>query len=796
MATDRISISHRIYMGFGFLILALLGLGVFATYQFDEMAGSTEVIGEKITLVGDANEYSLQLQELADALLMYAQSAKLENRQAVEQQLTETKSVEEHFVTLLEDKGLSEQAASILMMSKNYTDTLGPLLLRIENTGASADMVLFGANKLVLSAPALAEKLVQIASIKPEYAVLSDKAQRIIVASNKALLETLTYVIKPGNETLQNARNAASTVDEVLAETKANMKGLPRRDKKALKFLGRDNDLLKQGYVQFQGSNLGLTQSFHAFRKSIEQTMTYATNIRQTAIDQQNQTTQAVADASTSTITSYVVTMVVVALIAILLGAVTSQSILRPLRRVTHDMMRLGDGDTNIELADKERRDEVGSMAKAVVVFRQNALDVERLTEQRLEDQKREEEKRSASLMAMADTVESETGVVVEQVASQTKELSTAVGTMAGSAERVSSQANDVAQAAESSLDLAQRVAEAARGLAGSIDTVAEKVERQRAIANTAQAKAQTSSQSVETLSAAADNIGGVIALINNIAHQTNLLALNATIEAERAGSAGKGFAVVASEVKQLAKQTSQATAQIAKQIEGVRSVTKTCVSSIEEVNHIIGDMSAISAEVSQSVTEQIGATREITDNMQNSFEVSEHLNNQITSASEEMQGVRSLSDELGIVSRRVTSMVESLQMSLNTAVRSASDAMNDNGQERRVLITEEIQVILKGQRGTYRSTLLDISNNGMALNPSIDVQKGDVFTASVEGIKGTFDVEILSKRGTESPKTRIRFSGELEERPQIVSYVANLWRDRLRDDILGGNSEFMNAAE
>jgi len=574
------------------------------------------------------------------------------------------------------------------------------------------------------------------------------------------------------------------------------MKGMSRKERKSVKFVGRDNDNLKQGYVQFQGSNLGLIQSFQQFRTTIEHATSFASSIRQAAIETQNQTIDAVAAQSENSIKSYMVTLLAVSLFALLLAWVIARSILRPLSRVTTDMVCLGDGNTDIAVSDRNRRDEIGIMAQAVVIFRQNALEVDHLTQQRLEDQKREEEQKSASLMAMADTVESETGVVVEKVALQTKELGSAVGTMAGSAERVSSQANDVARAAESSLELAQRVADAAQNLAGSIDHVADKVERQRSIADTAQTQAQQSSNSVGTLQVAADNIGSVIAMINDIAHQTNMLALNATIEAERAGTAGKGFAVVASEVKQLAKQTSQATADIARQIDDVRNVTKDCVHSIEQVNSIIGDMSAISKDVSSSVSEQTNVTRQITLDIQNSFEVSERLNNQITNASEEMQGVRSLSDELGMASKRTTSMVESLQMSLNTAVRSASDAMNDNN-ESRLLVEKEIGVVLRNGTQTFRSSLLDISNNGMALKPSLDVKKGDLFMAQIVGVPGEFEVEILSKRGGASPKTRIRFSGELEDRPELVKYVIKLWADRLRTDILGGAKiEFLQAAE
>ncbi len=800
MRSDRISIAHRIYVGFGFLIIALLGLGAFAIMQFDQMSKSTETINEKITLVGRANEYALSLQELSDAILLYAKSHKVKDREAVDKQLDVTFGNEKVFLDLLTQKGLDQEVTQIKKLSAGYRETLEPLLLRIENIGASADMILMGANKLVNSAPELAEKMVKTANQKPDYAVLGDTSKQILVASNRALLDALTYALKPSDKTLQNARDATAEVDRLLGETKTQMNGLSRRERKSLKFMGRDNDLLKQGYVQFQGSNMGMLNSFDAYRQAIEASMVYASKIRATAIEAQNHTTASVQQSSQTTITSYGITMTIVAVIAALLGAVTSRSILGPLSRVTGDMKRLGDGDTEIHVVDRERRDEVGTMAKAVMIFRQNALDVERLTQQRLDDQKREEEKRSASLFAMADTIESETGVVLEKVAAQTRELGTAVGSMAVSAETVSDRAGQVAHEAEESYKLAQSVAEAADSLSNSIQHVSGNVERQRHIADTAIQQAHKSSQSVQTLSKAADSIGSVVALINDIAAQTNMLALNATIEAERAGLAGKGFAVVASEVKQLASQTANATAEIAKQIEGVRSVTQECVESIQQVNAIIDDMASISSEVSSSVNEQSQATNMIATNIQESFEVSARLNTQVREASEEMHSVRKLSEDLGGVSKRVGSMVESLQMSLNTAIRTASNTLN-NDSEKAFLMDRNVAVTLRSHERTIQAELHDISNNGFALVPAQDVRLGEEFRAQIEGVSGEYAVEILSRHGLESPKTRIRFVDDMEERGEIVTFVVKLWADHLRADLLGdGNlvqlSDYRSAAE
>lgn len=786
MSFDRLSIAHRIYIGFSLLIIVLVGLGLFAMSKFDQMANETDAIGHKITLVSQANDYALSLQSLTASVLTYAQSANGDDRAGVDRQLATTQEVESQFTTLLKNRGFDRRAHDLHALSAQFSETLDSLLLRIENTGASADTILMGANKMASSGPELLRKFQLIGEENPAYGRLVPLAQEILKASNMAILQTMTYAIKPSEASLENARNATSRVDDLLGHAKDNMAGLSRNDKKAPKFLGRDNDLLKQGYVQFQGSNMGLINSYNEFREAIEMSQALAANIRIEAIEAQNETIASVKQQAQSTIESYAAIVIFAALIMIGVAWLIARSILGPLLRLTHEMGVLGEGNTDITIADCERRDEIGTMAQAVKIFRENALEVDRLTQQRLDDQKRDQEKRSASLMAMADTIESETGVVVEKVADETKHLGKAVGTMSQTSEEVSHQAQTVAQSALSSLSLAQQVSEAAQTLTGSITQVAQQVERQSQIASTAQEQADASSKSVQSLSDAADQIVSIVALIDDIAHQTNMLALNATIEAERAGDMGKGFAVVASEVKLLANQTSNATSQISQQINDMMNVTRECVSSIEEITSIIADMAQISQEVSQSVLEQTQETDKISNTIHESCGLAEELNHQVSDAARKMQGVKELSDELGSASKRVTYMVESMQMSLNTAVRSASENMGSNQENKaNTLVNDVIDVVLVGESGTFRSQLIDISNNGFALKPTIDVSKGALFDATISGIKGTYQVEILNKHGLKSQKTRLRFLGHIEERHEIVQFVISLWAKRLRYEIL-----------
>lgn len=798
ISTDRLSISHRIYIGFGFLITTLIGLGLFASFKFNETAHSTEMIDGKIALVSNANTYALTLHELTNATLMYAQSASPDDRAKVESKLEETVQTETKFANELKAADLNQESTNILKYSQAYREQLETLLLRIENSGESADVILMGAGKLVNSSPELSSKLRDMANTAPERSGLATMADTIHKSANIALLETLTFAIKASDDNLQKARDATAALDDSLQATKNEMQGMSRRDKKVLKFVGRDNDLLKQGYIQFHGSTMGRLESFKAFRRDISTSLDLAAEIRQTAIRQQNVALGGIRQQSQQTIENYILTLAIVVVLALFLAWTIARSILGPLNRVTDEMVTLGEGNTNIDICDQTRRDEIGKMAKAVVIFRENALKVEQLTQQRLKDQAREQEKRNASLVAMADTIESETGHMLEQVAWQAKELGEAVGTMSNTSQSVSEQSSEVAESAQSSLSLAEEVATAAAQLAGSIELVSDKVHNQHKIAQNAIGMAKSSSHSVESLSEAAENIRSVVGIINDIAHQTHMLALNATIEAERAGEQGKGFAVVANEVKALAKQTATATADITQQIDAVRAVTNDCVTSIGEINQIIGNMALISNEVSESIKDQSAATRSISSNIQNSFEFSQQVNNKVVGVSNDIQDVGALSDELGLVSQRMIHMVEGLQMSLNTAVRSASNVYAEKdgkNEDVPVLVNGDIMVHLKSEKKNWTAKLLDISNNGMAVHPPLDVTKGEKYTAQVDGIDGVFPVEILSRNGLKSIKTRIRFDGTLEDRAEIVRYVVSLWAHRLRKDIINDGMHHKPAA-
>jgi methyl-accepting chemotaxis protein len=307
----------------------------------------------------------------------------------------------------------------------------------------------------------------------------------------------------------------------------------------------------------------------------------------------------------------------VVLVLAILVAIFLSRGITRPLAAITGTMRRLSDGDTEIAIPGRERRDELGTMAGALDIFRQNIVEGRRLREEQEAAKAQAEADKKAALRAMADRFEAEIKSAVGEVTRSAAEVQTSTGDIGTSVTDASRQTTAAAAASEQASAAVQTVASAAEQLSASIGEIGRQVQRSNDVASSAVAKAEETTAKVNDLAAAGQKIGEVLKLIGAIAKQTNLLALNATIEAARAGEAGKGFAVVASEVKSLAAQTAKATEEIAGQVGAIQAATKGCVTAIGEITSTIGEISSTTTTIAAAVEQQGAATQEIARNVQ-----------------------------------------------------------------------------------------------------------------------------------------------------------------------------------
>lgn len=331
-------------------------------------------------------------------------------------------------------------------------------------------------------------------------------------------------------------------------------------------------------------------------------------------------------------LTITVIMFVVGAIALIGMSWILARTIAGAIGGLTAKMGRLARNDFDVDINEIQRSDEIGTMGRAVLVFRENGIERQKLEAiQKAEDEKRRkrletQEKYIREFDTAVVSVMAEVGVAVQQ-------LHSASDVLRSSAETASNQSMVVSSGTEEASSNVQLVATAATELSASINEISSQVTETSNMAQSATERARHTNENIQGLNDAALKIGEVIGLISDIAGQTNLLALNATIEAARAGDAGKGFAVVASEVKNLANQTGKATEDITNQINGIQQATGLAVEAIDEIVRMISDISERAAAVAAAVEEQTVATGEISQNVEQAAAGTEEI-------SAAMQGV------------------------------------------------------------------------------------------------------------------------------------------------------------
>jgi methyl-accepting chemotaxis protein len=321
--------------------------------------------------------------------------------------------------------------------------------------------------------------------------------------------------------------------------------------------------------------------------------------------------------------------IVAISLVALTLSLILGRLISRPVVAMASAVARLSEKDYSIAIPALGQKDELGKMAAAVDVLKQQSIRADQLADVQRQQQETKERRQNLiedRITAFDRSVRS----ALDALTAASSNMHATAKNMSTIAEQSSRQTEIVTAASAETSANVQTVAAATEEMSSSIGEIGRQVAQSTEAAGAAVEQARHTNQTVHELAGAAQKIGDVVKLINQIASQTNLLALNATIEAARAGDAGKGFAVVAAEVKSLANQTGKATEEIAAQINSIQGATTEVVDAIGTIGGTIDRINEISTTIAAAIEEQGATTKEITRNTleaaRGTCRVSEHI--------------------------------------------------------------------------------------------------------------------------------------------------------------------------
>ncbi|WP_417789941.1 methyl-accepting chemotaxis protein [Terasakiella pusilla] len=369
-------------------------------------------------------------------------------------------------------------------------------------------------------------------------------------------------------------------------------------------------------------------------------------------------------------------------ILSALVGLLVVLAVLRICRNIsdmTDVMADLSQGNLDVLIPGIERKDELGHMAGAVAIFKEEAIENKNLHEekQRLDENARQQ--RQDTMMKMADELESRVVGSMKEITAILIQLEDMSVQMSRAADTTSTKSQAVCAASEQTTANMEAVSTSGTELSASISEISRQVSQSSELSKVAVAEAQDTNGRIEALASEVAQIDDIVKLITGIAEQTNLLALNATIESARAGEAGKGFAVVASEVKNLAQQTAKATEQISGQIAKIQSETSGAVSAIDGIAQTISRLDDYGASIAAAVDQQNSATREISHNVHEAARGNEEVSQNISGVAEAAEDTDQLAHKVSDSANLLKDASQKLRSSVQGFLDDVRDGTSGN---------------------------------------------------------------------------------------------------------------------
>lgn len=385
-----------------------------------------------------------------------------------------------------------------------------------------------------------------------------------------------------------------------------------------------------------------------------------------------------------------------------------------PLLRLRDAMLSLAAGDVNVDLGEAELRTEIGEMARAVLVFRENAAGRARLEEQTRAERHREIH-RQKRIEALIQHFREAIGGIKTSLETELVSMQGSSTTLNEIAAQASSGANAAKDASLESSSNVGVVAAAAGELTATSREISEQVHKAGDCVNQAMEMARNTDRDVSSLASLANRIGDIVGIISNIAEQTNLLALNATIEAARAGDAGKGFAVVAAEVKTLAGQTAKATDEISAQIGSIQSATRQAVQAIQAITGTVSEIEGRTMAIAAAVEQQEGSTHEISKSIALASSGSDRAASNVAEVSLAIDRTSVESLSLRDTASRLSHVAGELSRSVEIFLTNVTDDVSERRVATRQASRQAVVILSNGRRG--HTHLVDLSETGVRID-------------------------------------------------------------------------------